>query len=194
MNVQRIKLIQIIADSDLSGGPTHVLGILKNIDKKKYDVSLICPSGELSQKAKEIREVGVYNVSMQSKFDIVALLEIKTAIAKIRLKFDPFGPAIVHAHGTRAGLLARLFLTRKIKTVYTEHRWDADYHIKNKLNEKIQLWMSRKLNYKTDVIVAVSSSVKRFLLDKKLAPRDRIAVIPNGINLEKSKIKYQISK
>jgi len=188
---KKIKIVQVIADSDLSGGPKHVLGILENINKDEFDVFLICPAGNLLTLARKIPGVEAYQVEMPSKFDVFAPMEMKYAFRKIYSSGNVFSPMIVHSHGPRAGLLARASLPHGVFSVYTEHRWDFDYHLENRVNEYFQLKYLRKYNFKTDLIIAVSSSVKDFLLKKKLAPENRVIVIPNGIELESKKLKVK---
>lgn len=181
MNPERIKVIEVIADSDLGGGPTHVLGLLKNIDKEKFEPFLICPAGNLSSEAKKIKGVVVSNIVMSSKFDIISALQIRTVLEKIRTLRDPFGPMVVHVHGVRAGFLARLFPLKNCLNIYTEHRYDRDYHLSNGLNEKIQKLALRYLNNKSDLIIAVSTSVRDFLVDEGI-PKSKIILIPNAID------------
>jgi len=180
----KIKLVQVIADSDLSGGPKHVLGILTNIDQDKFDLFLICPKGHLAEQTRKIKGVKVTTVEMGSKYDIGAVYDIKSLLEKIRTTSNPFGPMIVHTHGPRAGLLGRHAMPRGVISIYTEHRWDADYHLDNRLNEWLQKRALKSLNYKTDLVIAVSGSVKKYLIEKRLVPESRVKLIPNGIDLE----------
>lgn len=182
MEGNKIKLVLVIADSEVGGGPNHILGILRNIDQKIFDVSLICPKGYLSSEAKKDKGINVYTVPMENKFDLSSFVEIRNIISCIRSKENPFGPLIIHSHGSRAGFLARLFRIRGTKQVYTEHRFDADFHLKNKLNEWVQKEILKLLNNRSDRIVAVSSSVKQFLMESGTDEK-RIVRIPNGVEL-----------
>jgi len=190
----KIKLVQIIADSDLSGGPRHVLGLLSSINRSKFECFLICPNGNLSREAKEISRLEVINIEMSSKFDLVAMSSINKILSQIQSQNNPFGPMIVHTHGTRAGFLGRMSLPKGVLSVYTEHRWDADYHLENRINEWLQLYWLKRLNQKTHLIIAVSNSVRDFLINRKLAPDARIRVIHNGIDLQNAKSKMQKAK
>lgn len=180
----KVKLIEIIADSSLGGGPRHVLDLVKHVDKEQFDVNVICPGGFLSAEAKQVKGVTVYNIQMLSKFDLVALWNIKKIINKIRAKENPFGPLIIHAHGSRAGLLGRLASPLYAKKVYTEHRFDEDFHLKNPLNEWLQKKIIQIQNHRSDLIIAVSRSVRDFLVKSNMAPEDKIVIIPNGIDLK----------
>ena len=177
----KIKLVQIIADSDLSGGPAHVLGILRNIDKRKFDLYLISPSGNLPREAEKINGVSVIKIPMRSKFDREAKKKIAETLSQIQSDKSPFGPMIVHSHGPRAGFFGRMAIPIGVSSVYTEHRWDADYSIGG-INEWFQKKVLKKLNFKTNLIIAVSSAVKEYLIKSKMAPKDRVVTIPNAIN------------
>lgn len=183
----KIKLIEIIADSSLGGGPKHVLGLIQNIDKELFDVYIICPGGYLSAEAKQVNDVNVFNVAMRGKFDLASFWEIKKIINNIRVGNNPFGPLIVHTHGPRAGLMGRLAAPVHAKKVHTEHIFDIDYHLKNPLNEWLQRKFLQVQNYRSDLIIAVSNSVKKFLTQSKMAPEKKIVVIPNGIEIRKPK-------
>ena len=179
---QKIKLIQVIAETDaIGGGPKHVLGLLENIDKEKFEVWLICPKGELGEKAKRIKRVKTIEIEMGSKFNIGAILRIKKALQKVQAEGNPFGPMIVHSHGPRGGLLARKALPAGAISVYTEHIWGPGYHLEDRVNEWSQKKMLRSLNNKTNLIIAVSKAVRDYLIKEKLAQGERIVIIPNGI-------------
>ena len=179
----KIKVVQIIADSDLGGGPTHVFNLLKNLDKDKFACFLICPTGDLSAQAKELAGVEVYNVEMKSKHDLKAFFVIREILHKIQANGYPFSPMLAHFHGARAGFLGRLIMPRHIINVYTEHSLDENYHLSNRFNEWIQKKTLARLNDRTDLVIAVSSSVSEYLIKKKLAPKNRTIVIPNGVDL-----------
>lgn len=184
MEQKKIKVIEIIADSDLSGGPTHVLGLLEHLDKKTFQPYLICPNGNLSREAKKIKEVEVFNIKMASKFQLSSVLKIRRTIEKIQVEGNPFAPLVVHVHGIRAGFLARLSYPKSALMIYTEHRFDADYHLNNFFNEFFQKKILKKLNKRTKIIIAVSSSVQKFLIESGMSDKEKTVVIPNGISLK----------
>lgn len=185
IKIEKIKLVQIIAEKDvIGGGPKHVLGILNNIDQKKFDLFLICPAGELSKEAKKIKAVEVFNLDMDSKFNLFAIMKIRKYLSQIQAQGNPFGPMIVHTHGPRAGLLGREALKAGMISVYTEHIWGPGYRLENRINEILQKKILKQLNSKTHLIIAVSSAVKKYLVDQKLASEERVIVISNGITTD----------
>lgn len=183
MEKSKIKLVQIIADGDLSGGPRHVLGLVSNVDKSRFKVSLICPPGALATEAREIKDISVHTVKIGSKFDLGAKVSIKHIIEKIQAEDDPFGPMIVHIHGPRAAFITKNLISKGVYRVYTEHIWCDEYFTENRAAEILQKWQLGAINRKNDLIIAVSESVKKFLILNNMAQEERIVVIPNGIDL-----------
>lgn len=192
----KIKLVQVIADSKIGGGPKHVLGILRNIDKSIFDVYLICPSGYLSVEGKLVEGITVINLPFYSKFDLSTIFRLKDVLRQIQAKGNPFGPMIVHSHGTRAGFIARIGFTapRRAKMVYTEHRLDSDYHLSNPINDWVQKKILSAQNSRTDLIIAVSSSVKKYLLRSSSVLKEKVKVIPNGVELDEFRKKVNIKE
>ncbi len=184
MSESRVKLVQVIADSAIGGGPKHVLGILKHIDQSKFEPFLVCPPGYLKNEAKKISGVQILESDPRSKFDLVAIYLLKRTLEHIQAYGDPFAPMIVHTHGPRAGLMARMVVPYKVKKVHTEHILSENYHLKNPINDWIQKKVIGQQNKKSDLVIAVSSSVKKYLLRANLAVPSKLIVISNAIDLE----------
>jgi len=183
MRSSKIKLVQVIADSALGGGPRHVFGLLKNIDREKFDTLLVAPRGWLITRAARIPGVGVRTVEFKSKFDLGSLSKLKKNVAEFRAGDNPFGPIIIHAHGPRAGYFCRLAVRAGERFVYTEHLWNADFHLKNRLNSFFQLRGLKSVCKKANLIIAVSNSVKKFLLAKIVSDKNKVVVIPNAVEI-----------
>jgi len=176
------KIVQISGDSSSTGAPSHVFRLTKNLIAKGFDVALITPKGPLAKKAREAN-IKTYEVRMRGFFD-------RDADHKIREIIKNEAPQIVHCHGTRGGWLGRL-AARKVdhaKVVYTEHLWTEYFHLPNFALEKFQLNGLKFMERWTDKIVAVSQSVADFLLLKGFS-KDKIVIIPNGIDPEFSSVK-----
>lgn len=183
MKNARNKLVLVIADSGLGGGTSHVLSLLKNVDKEKFETHLICPAGYLSKTAKQLRDVEVYNISMHSKFDLISFLQLRETIAKIQSEGNPFGPMIIHAHGQRAGLFTAYAARKSVNMIYTEHNFDDTYQLKNPINNFIQKTILKSVCGRYDLIIAVSEAVKNYLVSHRFADTNEVVVMPNGIDL-----------
>lgn len=169
------KIIQISGDSSSTGAPSHVLRLSKGLKDNGFEVVLIAPKGPLIKKSRELG-IKTYEVRMRGFFD-------RNADHKIREIVQSQSPDIVHCHGTRGGWLGRL-AARKVegvKVVYTEHLWTEYFHLPNYALEKFQLNGLKFMERWTDKTIAVSESVKDFLISRGF-DKDRITVIPNGID------------
>ena len=183
----KIKLVQVIADSAIGGGPKHVFGLLSNLDKTKFEVLLIAPRGWLTTRASSISGVKVKIVDFKNKWDLASLLKLRRNIAEFRSD-NPFGPIVIHAHGPRAASFCKLILRSKERFIYTEHIWNNDYHLKNPINAWLQKNGLRSVCMRANKIIAVSKSVKKFLISDLDIRDSKISVIPNAIEIESDKI------
>ncbi len=180
---KKIKIIEVISDSTIGGGSRHVLGLLQNINKDRFDVLLVAPRGWLTTRATKIKDVKVKIVEFKSKFDFRSLIKLKKNIAEFRSGDNPFGPIVIHAHGPRAGYFCRLAMRSGEKFVYTEHLWNSDFQLKNRLNGFVQVGGLKSVCRKADLVIAVSNSVKKFLIAKIVENSDKVKVIPNAIEI-----------
>ncbi len=183
-----LTVIQIIADATLSGGPRHVADLSRGLRRAEPTIQLyvICPKGWLAGVL--AGEAKVKTVAMPSVINQVARQNLRAAIDAIQAET---GPAILHSHGVRAGMLMARVLPKLMlqpdKRIYTEHHYTLDYHLKNPLREKLQVWLLGQTLKKMDHVIAVSQAVADFLRTKRLANPQKISVIPHGIALPSSK-------
>jgi glycosyltransferase involved in cell wall biosynthesis len=97
------------------------------------------------------------------------------ALRRLRDLVSQRMPAIVHGHSSVGGALARVATWRApVKRVYTP----------NALNvARGAVAIERVLGRRTDCLIAVSESERRQVAELGLVPLERIAVIPNGIDM-----------
>jgi len=186
--MEKIKIIEIIGESTLSGGSTSFLTLVRGLNKKRFDVSCIAPPGPLVGRLKEIKDVEVFTIPMRSKWDFAAIRKIRKTIIPY---FQFSAPVIIHCHGTRGGLLGRLASIGSFqnppKVVYTEHLWTREYRLANPFSHFGQLFFLWFLDLFTDMTIAVSSAVADFLLEKRITLPQKITVVYNGIELKERK-------
>lgn len=172
-----IKVAIISGDSSLTGVPSHILTLTQGLDKRIFDVLVICPPGPLPKKLNE-NNIACSQIPMHGFFD-------RKAEHEIREKLIEFDPQIAHFHGMRAGWLGRLAARniKKLKKIYSEHQWVDELHLANLAYEKIQLQALKFLDRWTDRTIAVSRPVFDFLV-KQGFRKSKIVIIPNGVNEE----------
>ncbi|HAR54669.1 TPA: hypothetical protein DCR79_00030 [Patescibacteria group bacterium] len=176
MAKKKISITYVIGDSSLTGAPRHLLSLVTGLDPKEFSVSVILPQGPLAAELNNHR-ITTFLVPMRSRSDVAAV----NAIRKLLIKYDP---DIMHAHGQRAGLLARLAVKDlPIKVVYTEHTWTKEFKLDNPLLHWAHIRSMRMLDKITHKTIAVSKAVADFLLSAHITKPDKIQVIYNGIEL-----------
>jgi len=180
MAKKKINIFYAIADSSLTGAPRHVLSLVKNLNMKDFTVSVILPQGPLADELKKLK-INTFLVPMKHRADMGAVNRIK----KLLRKYDP---DILHVHGSRAGLFARMAAKGlPIKIVYTEHTRALQFRLNNPVLDWSHIKARAMLDKWTTVNIAVSNAVKEFLVKYKITRPDKIRVIYNGISSKPNK-------
>ncbi len=180
------QIIEVIADSSLSGAPRHLLTLTKKL-KNKFDIEVICPAGWL---ADELKCSGI-------KFTIVNFKSFSgfKSVSSLKRELVNRKADLIHFHGIRAGWLGTLAAKGlKSKKIYSEHLYTFDYHLKNQLREKLQLQGLKRIVSSVDEIIVPSSAVEKFLSDKLNVLSSKIKIIPNGLDdytVEEKKEKHK---
>ncbi|MFA5270407.1 MAG: glycosyltransferase [Patescibacteria group bacterium] len=170
----KISIFYVIADSSLTGAPRHLLSLVDNLPDKDFTLSVILPQGPLADELKK-KKIPTFLVPMRERSDIDAV----RAIQKLLRKYDPH---IMHAHGQRAGLLARLAVKGlPIKVIYTEHTRTPQFHLTNPVLDWAHVRAMRTLDAGTHMNIAVSKAVANFLINSKVTRPAKVQVIYNGI-------------
>ncbi len=181
MTPNSLRVIEVIADSSLSGGPRHIVDLLTGFKAKypEFELHVICPDGWLVTAAKDLATVHVVPMAGNAlNKNLQKNLQEKLA----ELTSSETTPSLVHFHGVRAGISGAPAVKKLgLIAIYTEHRWTADYHLANPLREWLQLRYLRGANQTMRGTIAVSQAVADFLKAKKVAAPDHIHLVPNGV-------------
>lgn len=182
--MKKLKVLEIIGDATLAGAPRHLLSILENIDYKKFTIFVISPPGPLAAEVRSLKKnIDLEIVPMNSRIDIGAIREIRSNIKHLK-------PDIIHIHGTRAGLLARVAsIGLDSPIIYTEHLWTKQYRLRNPFLHGLQIFGLWFLDMFTTANIAVSQAVKDFMVDNQISRYEKIVVIYNAIELPRTKAK-----
>ncbi|OQA53445.1 MAG: Alpha-monoglucosyldiacylglycerol synthase [candidate division WS2 bacterium ADurb.Bin280] len=177
-----IKIALISGDSSTTGVPSHVATLAKGLDKKKFEVLVICPPGPLVATLKKLK-IPCKEIKMRGVFD-------RTGNHEIRRELINFSPDIAHFHGMRAGWLGRLAARKlkKVRKIYSEHQWVEELNLSNPAYQEIQLQALKFLDRWTDKTIAVSKPVSDFL-SRRGFDKKKIIIVPNGIDDEFFKTK-----
>jgi glycosyltransferase involved in cell wall biosynthesis len=171
------KILLLAAASATSGGgEKHVADLIERLPAAGIDVALACPEGgDLPRLAKE-RKVVHYPVDIVAGISAGKLGSVKAAIEAAQ-------PDIVHAHGSRAALFARLADPRaRARCVYTVHGIHIDKS-GSALRRTAFLALERSLRGKTAHFVTVCHSDIEKGQRLGVLDASRASVVYNGIEL-----------
>ena len=181
----RISVFEVIADSSLTGAPRHLLTLISGMSRIKFIPTVIAPPGPLITELKK-RNIPVFQVPMRGAADRAAI----NAIHKLLVKYEP---DIIHTHGQRAGLVGRLASRNlPVKSIHTEHTYTHEFRLGNPILHVTHLRVMKVLDRWTDKVIAVSSAVKKFLVESGITKPNKIIVIHNGITPLRTKISTKL--
>jgi len=109
-----IRLIYYSHTGAVSGAEVVLLGLLRNIDRERFDPVLLCPDGPLVEAAQGcgVRRVAVPELKARFTKNPIKLARYMTSLAgsilALRRAIRAEDGALVHANAVRAGLVATL--------------------------------------------------------------------------------------
>ncbi len=174
--VKKIKVLECIRQGQIGGGESHLLSLVENLDKTRFDpVVLSFTDGPM---IKSLKEMGVVNKVIQTirPFDFTKWKLIKQFMLEQHID-------IVHAHGTRANSNV-IWAARslRIPLIYTVHGWSF-HQDQNPLVQRIRIMGEKYLVSKSNLTISVSISNQKS--GRKVIPSFQSVVINNGINRKK---------
>ena len=173
MPKQHSRIFLVIADSSQTGGPRQVFYLAAGLKKLGCHVDVICPDGWLATQL-QAEDINCYQLP-NNQLRITLIKTLKQLYARLQ-------PEIIHCHGVRAGILGVAAADEsEAQLVYTEHLWTSDFHLANPLREWVQLCLLKVALRKADRVIAVSQTVKQFLLNRQLTEDKKVVVIYGAI-------------
>ena len=186
--VEMYKILRI-HNRMIIGGPSHNVTLLSAFLSPEFETKLLVGRKDPTEKdASYIADqLGLFPIEISEMrrtvmpvFDLIAYFKIKKIIRE-------FKPDIVHTHASKSGAIGRL-AARACKVPLVVHTFHGHvfHSYFNKFLSDIVIRMERYLAKKTDAIVAISESQKYELSSVyRIAPAEKIHVIPLGFNLDK---------
>lgn len=181
-----MKKIVFVAQSN-GGVAEYLYMFLKNWkDNLEYEKYLVVSNQYKEQEERFKKYVkNIYYVDMTRNMsfskDLRSIKDLKKVIKEIK-------PDIVYLHSSKAGGIGRLALwfNKKIKVIYNAHGWYFNAQISEK-KKKIYILMEKILAKHTDMIVNISKDEYESAVKNKIAPKEKMCIIENGIDFSKFK-------
>jgi glycosyltransferase involved in cell wall biosynthesis len=183
-----VKIVRIIARLNIGGPAINAVLLSEGLNRDGFKTTLVTGSitegeGDMSYFAKEraVSPVLINELSRKINLlkDLKALFKIYKIIKKER-------PDIVHTHTAKAGALGRLaaVLAGVPVRVHTFHGHIFEGYF-SVLSTKIFIAIEKFLGRFTTRVIVVSTSVAEDIsIRYNIAPKEKIAVIPLGFDLE----------
>ena len=173
---KKIKVLQAIRQGKVGGGETHILSLVKHIDKTKFQpLVLSFTDGEMIT---ELNNMHIDNFVIPSKkaFDFSKWKDVKKLMQAEQVD-------LVHIHGTRA--TSNIYWAAKqlkLPVIYTIHGWSF-HNDQSAFVKKGRILFEKWITAKTNCNISVSVSNQKTGLDN--ISHFKSVVIHNGIDLEK---------
>jgi glycosyltransferase involved in cell wall biosynthesis len=174
----QIKILHIINDLGVGGAQRVVADIVKHIDPKKYDSSILnlnFINDNTIEKELKYSGFQVANVYPFSKFDVRCIRWIYNFIMQEKI-------SIVHTHLAVASIYGKIAakLSKVPGVVSTEHNTSS--LLTKPWYYRSALRLSYQLNSKVSVI---SENVRKLVIQKGKVPPEKVELIYNGIDFDK---------
>ncbi|MCS6777274.1 MAG: glycosyltransferase family 4 protein [Chloroherpetonaceae bacterium] len=182
--------MRIIGRLNIGGPAIHVVLLTDLLDRSKYQTTLVTgveapTEGSMRYLAEErgLHPVVIPEMSREISWrdDLVALLKIMRLMRREK-------PEVIHTHTAKAGFLGRtaaLFaLPGRRKRLYHTFHGHVFHSYFHPLKARIFVHIERLLARYTHRIIAVSEQTRQDLIAYKIAPPEKIVVVPLGFDLE----------
>lgn len=167
-------MLMISARADVGGGPAHIYGLIAGL--RDFEVFVACPRDE-PYWARYKDTVGGERMFELPHRSLGILALLRCASWSRRQHID-----VVHSHGKGAGVYSRpVGSILGIPVVHTFHGVHVGAY--GRWRTRMYRWLERLLSGRTSAVVAVSQGEAARIRDMGMAPRDKVVVIPNGVDV-----------
>ena len=180
------------------GGPAVLLmDLIKALPSERFDHTLItgrCLENEVDYFGESTPDIKVIYIDEISR-SISIIKEFISFFKLVRILRD-IDPDIVHTHTSKAGVLGRiasLFLRKTTKVVHTYHG-HLIYGYFSRTFTKFVIVLEKFLSKISDLLIAVSSQVKKDLLIEGIGAHAKWEIIHPGISEPKNLEKISMRK
>ena len=182
------RILRIITRLNVGGPARHVLLIDRGLRDRGWETLLI--HGEIDGGESELRldaGTGPPRQRLTSLVRPVRPLADARALAGLIGIIRRYRPHLVHTHLSKAGLVGRtaaLLARPRARRVHTFHGTVFGNYFGAEATAAI-VRVERFLGHRTDRIIALGESQRRELVEYRVAPEERLAIVPLGLDLQR---------
>lgn len=189
------RILRIINRLNL-GGPTYNAAYLTRYLPPEYETLLISGVKDESEESSEfiVRKLGIDPVYIPEMKRDIDPKNDRIAYNKIKQVIKNFKPDIVHTHASKAGTIGRIAAIKcEVPVIVHTFHGHVFHSYFNPFTSRIFMEIEKYLARKSSAIVAISEIQKRELVHEfKIAPADKIKVIPLGFDLSRFRENQQM--
>ncbi len=174
------KHIAFIIRGGKGGTLEYIKMLLKYLNRDKYEIAVIC-HGEIYE---ELNNLG-YNAHYVEMVRNISFLKDLMALKNVLSYLKNNKTDIVYSHSSKGGVIGRVAAgLLRIPNLYNPHGWSFNMKISN--GKKFFYILIEKIVSKfADKIITISEAEYNDALLKGIADRNKLALITNGVDLEK---------
>jgi glycosyltransferase involved in cell wall biosynthesis len=196
-NLERIRVLRIIARMNVGGPAVQVTGISQNINQEIFDHLLVtgyCERDEIDYLDTHeiflpLLKIDGLGRSVSFKSDIKAFLKIRSLIKE-------FKPHIIHTHTAKAGFLGRaasLTVLRRSMLVHTYHG-HLLFGYFSPFKTKLVVIIERLLALFTNTLIGVGQQVVDDLVEARIGNSNKFIVINPGLEVSVRQDRSQVRR
>ncbi len=174
------KIAYVIRPAE-GGMLKHLLDLLRLIDRSRFKPIVLSPQG--NDLARPLAELDVELIEVEIA-DKPSLTRDAGSVAKLATALTATGPDLIHVHSNKAALLTEMAVRRAGMTtpiVFSMHNFPS-YMSSGGLKKVAASMAMRRIINRSDRLIVVSESLKKFMMEKEKAEPDKISVIHNGLD------------
>jgi len=187
MRRERTRVLRIVTRLNIGGPAIHVSLLSGRLDPMRYETLLV--AGRESPSEGSMLELGRLDPALrlvrveQLGRAVAPLSDLRATARLIRIAVD-FRPHVVHTHLAKAGFIGRIAgrLARAPAIFHTYHGTVFRGYF-GRRESALYLRVERALAGLTTRLVAITPGQRQELVELRIAPADKIVVIPLGLDL-----------
>jgi len=175
--MRKIRILEMIDKPFLGGGQVHLLTLVKNLDKSRFEIFVAAKSGKPLED--EVRSAGFpflpvslgKKINLRTARDIAAILE-ENAID------------ILHTHGGVAGVFGRSAAGKAGTPIVVHTLHGIHYlHYRNPFLKYLYVLQERHFSRRSDAVIFVSEADLAAGKKFRLAPEETSRLVRNGVDI-----------
>lgn len=184
--------IAIVLEATLGGIRKHVVDLVEYLSAQGHAVYFIYSTQRADNKfmldVKRLKASRIHCVELPMTKSVYRPANLR-CVWKMRTLFKTKGIEVVHLHGAVAGALGRLAAKgcKRIRRIFYSPHGGVLHKASQGLSGKIYVLIEKSLRSKKVFFVAVSSDEKEKLKAVLNLPSSKIALVPNGIDVQELK-------